>query len=35
MVSAGGAVVLWLLFVQVLGIDLPAGAWLDRLRGEP
>jgi putative tricarboxylic transport membrane protein len=35
MVGAAGAAVLWLLFAQVLGIPLPAGAWLDALRGTP
>ena len=34
-IGVGGAVVLWLLFVQLLGIDHPAGAWVDFLRGEP
>jgi putative tricarboxylic transport membrane protein len=34
-VGAAGAVVLWLLFALVLGIQVPAGAWLDALRGEP
>ncbi|NOT43277.1 MAG: tripartite tricarboxylate transporter TctB family protein [Acidobacteria bacterium] len=34
-VGALGAVVLWLVFVQVLGIDHPVGAWVERLLGEP
>jgi len=32
-VGVAGAALLWLLFAQVLGIPLPAGAWLDALRG--
>ena len=34
-VGIGGAAFFWLLFVQVLGIDHPVGAWVDLLRGAP
>ncbi|MEQ1759259.1 MAG: tripartite tricarboxylate transporter TctB family protein [Vicinamibacterales bacterium] len=34
LVGISGAIVLWLVFVQVLGIDHPVGAWLERLLGE-
>lgn len=33
LVGVTGAIVLWLVFVQLLGIDHPVGVWLERLRG--
>jgi hypothetical protein len=32
-VGVGGAVVLWLVFAQLLGIQYPLGVWLERLLG--
>jgi hypothetical protein len=34
-VGVGGAALLWLIFVQVLGIQYPVGAWVERLIGAP
>ena len=34
-VGVGGAALLWLVFVQVLGIQHPVGAWIERLIGAP
>lgn len=34
-VGVGGAAFLWLLFVQLLGIQYPMGSWVERLIGAP
>jgi hypothetical protein len=34
-VGVGGAALLWLIFVLVLGIQYPVGAWIERLIGAP